>query len=402
MPDPRERENAQRKLGQVLQFSELQTCRRKYLLEYFDEPWDKGNCGGCDICSRPREEYDATDIANKILSTVIRTGERFGPGHVVNVLRGVPNEQIRKYEHNGLTVFGVASDSSADDLRQSIEALVERGLLAKESLRYQTLTVTDTGQTFLKNRETLTLIRLEQDPEKASSSSAGELPRRRRTPSRTRPNQASEAASSSATEELSFDPVLFEELRALRKRMADERSVPPYVIFHDSTLKRMAYSFPQSLDTFGLINGVGKAKLNEFGEQFLSVTLAYARDHGLVDRTGPPRQSQGRVTGKSPDPTMSETKKLLLEGLPIAEIAERRGLAERTIVGHLERLVVAGEELDLAHLMPSTDRMAHIRGAFHQTGDPRLAPVRELLGEDYSYQELALGRIGLRQRGLLS
>jgi len=399
--DPEERGNAERKLGQIIRFCESRTCRRKHLLAYFGETLQEGNCGGCDICSRPREEYDATEIAQKVLSAVIYTGERFGPGHVVNVLRGVPNEQIRKYEHDGLTVFGVASDSSADGLRQSIDALVERGLLAKESGRYQTLTVTDTGRSFLKNREKLTLTRLKPATEDMSPAPAKKPPRRDGAPSLTQPKQVPTDTSDIPAEELSFDPVLFEKLRALRKRIADERHVPPYVIFHDTVLRRMAHYLPRNQESMSRISGVGHRKLEQFSEPFLASINDYANANGSVQKAVPSRRQQRVGTANGHGATLSETRDLVFQKLLISEIALRRGLTENTIINHIQRLVMAGEELDLDYLMPPPDRLVRIEAAFRQTGDQKLAPVQELLGEDYSYEELALARIGLRQRGSL-
>ncbi|MCH7606710.1 MAG: DNA helicase RecQ [Chloroflexi bacterium] len=399
--DPEERENAERKLSQLIQFCETRTCRRKRLLEYFGETYKEGDCGGCDICTAPREDYDATEIAQKVLSTVIRTGERFGPGHVVNVLRGVPNDQVHKYEHDGLAVYGVAHNSSADDLRQSIESLVERGLLAKESGRYQTLAVTETGHAFLKSREKLTLTRLKQDPEEVSSSSLEERPRRRGTPTQTRPKQVPEDGSSSPAEELSFDPVLFEGLRALRKTIADQRSVPPYVIFHDTVLRQMAHYLPHDQENMSRITGIGQRKLEQFGEQFLASINGYASANGLVQKTVPSRKKQRNGNSNGHGSTLNETRNLVSQRLAISEMAKRRSLAENTRLNHLVRLVTAGEDLDLAHLMPPPERLAKIENTFRQTEETRLAPVREFLGEDYSYKEIALVRISMRQRGLL-
>ena len=129
---------------------------------------------------------------------------------------------------------------------------------------------------------------------------------------------------------------------------------------------------------------------------------AYASANGSVQKAVPYRRQQRVGPTNGHGPTLSETRDLVFQKLSISEIAQRRGLTENTIVNHIQGLVMAGEELELDHLMPPPDRLARIESGFQQTGDQKLAPVQELLGEDYSYEELALARIGLRQRDLLS
>ncbi len=154
-----EHDNAQRKLEQVISFCELQTCRRRYLLEYFGEQWEEQPCGGCDACLTSREDYDAPEISQKVLSAVIRTGERFGAVHISNVLRGAANKQVRSWGHDQLSVYGIAREYSDDELRQSIDALLGQGLLAKDGGSYPTLAVTPSGRMFLKSGDKLTLNR---------------------------------------------------------------------------------------------------------------------------------------------------------------------------------------------------------------------------------------------------
>ncbi len=366
-----ERDNARRKLAQVVEFCELQTCRRQHLLEYFGEKWEEESCGGCDVCSEQREEFDATEISQKILSAVIRTGERFGASHIAGVLRGAATKLIRRWEHDRLTVYGIARDFSVEELTQSISALLGKGLLEKDMGRYPTLAVTQAGNAFLRNRETLIL---------------------------TRPKRSVEDASTFASVSLPCDPDLFEKLRVLRKGIADERGVPPYMIFGDVSLRQMASYLPQDRESFTRISGVGRVKLDEFSEPFLTIINEHAAANGLVGREVPGRRRERNGNARRGGATLEETKQLVSQMLPVSDIAQTRGLAESTIVHHLERLVMAGESLDLDHLMPTPERLAKIERAFQETEGLLLAPVRELLGEDYSYLELNLARIGLRQR----
>ncbi len=166
--DETERQNAREKLAQIIAFCKLQTCRRKYLLRYFDQKWDDENCGGCDVCLATKETFDATIIAQKVLSAVIRTGERFGMGHVNQVLRGANTRRVRELGHDKLSVYGIVDDFSYDDLKEITELLIDKGLLYQKGREYPTLGMTEAGRYFLKNREQLTLTRRKREAETAA------------------------------------------------------------------------------------------------------------------------------------------------------------------------------------------------------------------------------------------
>ena len=369
--DEAERRNARQKLAQVVEFCQLHTCRRKYILGYFGEEREEENCGGCDICLVPREEFDATIIAQKFLSAVIRTGERFGFGHVSGVLRGANTKAIRQRDHAKLSVYGIAKEFSDLEIKEIAGLLVAEGLLYKNSNEYATFGVTEAGRSFLKNRATLTLARPKREEEKASTA-------RRAT--------------------LDYDQALFDALRELRSRLAAERNVPPYVIFGDVTLQQMAYYLPQSSESLSRISGVGARKLEELGDAFLSVIVAYARSHQLEERDIPAqrRNSSDRVTKAGS--TYDQTKQMLQQGMTVEEVAQHRGLAKSTIASHIERLIQSGERLDLGPLMPPQERFDTIRAAFVESGGTFLSPVKEILGDDYSYDEIRLVWLYLDQQ----
>ena len=166
--DETERQNAQEKLTQIIAFCKLQTCRRKYLLRYFGQNWEDENCGGCDVCLATKETFDATIIAQKVLSAVIRTGERFGMGHVNQVLRGANTRRIRELRHDKLSVYGIVDDFSDDELKEITELLIDKGLLFQKGREYPTLGMTEAGRYFLRNREQLTLTRRKREEETAA------------------------------------------------------------------------------------------------------------------------------------------------------------------------------------------------------------------------------------------
>ena len=368
--DQAERRNARDKLAQVVEFCQIQSCRRKHILHYFNESWEKENCGGCDFCLVPREEFDATVIAQKILSAVIRTGECFGINHVCSVLRGGNTKSIRQWNHNKLSVYGIAKEFASAKLKEIAGLLVAEGLLARNSGDFVTFKVSETGRSFLKNRDTLTLAMPKRDGEKEST--------------------ARRAA-------LDYDQALFDLLRDLRTRLSAERNVPPFVIFGDVTLQQMAYYLPQSLDSLSRISGVGARKLDDLGDAFLSEIVGYARTHGMeeLDIPKPKKNRSDRV--RSSGSTYDQTKQLLQQGMSIEEAAKQRGLKISTIANHLERLLQSGEQFDLRPLLPSSERLKRIREAFAETGGTYLSPVKEILGDDFSYDEIRLVWLYLEQ-----
>ena len=369
--DEAERRNARQKLAQVVEFCQLQSCRRTFILRYFGEEWAEENCGGCDVCLTPREEFDATVIAQKVLSAVIRTGERFGINHVCGVLRGANTKAIRQRDHAKLSVYGIAKEFSDLEIKEIAGLLVAEGLLYKNSNEYATFGVTEAGRSFLKNRATLTLARPKREEEKASTA-------RRAT--------------------LDYDQALFDALRELRSRLAAERNVPPYVIFGDVTLQQMAYYLPQSSESLSRISGVGARKLDQLGDAFLSVIVAHARSHSLEERDIPVRWRNKSSQVKTAGSTYDQTKQLLQQGMTIEEVAQRRGFTNKTIAGHIERLIQSGEQLDLGPLMPPQERFDAIRAAFVESGGTFLSPVKEILGDDYSYDEIRLVGLYLDQQ----
>ena len=369
--DEEERRNARQKLAQVVEFCQIQSCRRKHILRYFGEEWEQENCGGCDFCLVPREEFDATIIAQKILSAVIRTGGRFGINHVCSVLRGGNTKTIRQWEHNKLSVYGIAKEFSANELKEIANHLVAEGFLARNNGDYPTFRVSDTGRTFLKNRATLTLEMPKREEEKESS--------------------ARRAA-------LDYDQALFDLLRNLRTRLAAERDVPPFVIFGDVTLQQMAYYLPQSLESLSRISGVGTKKLEELGDTFLTEIVDYARANDLKERDNPARKKNKSDRVGSSGSTYNQTKQLLQKGLSVEDIARQRGLASGTVASHLERLIRSGEQIDLRPSLPGRDRIDQITDAFTTTGSAYLSPVKEILGEDFTYDEIRLVRLYLEQQ----
>ena len=276
--DAREQRNARHKLATMAQFAEMPSCRRRFILEYFGEQWTEDGCGACDVCIEQREEFDATEVAQKILSAVIRTGERFGANHVIHVLTGSRQKRVLELGHDGLSVYGVVQDFGRQQLREIIGLLETHGLLARNGTDYPTLAVTPRGREFINSRDTLRIPRPANEPGLAGS------------------------RSSTSGESAVYDDGLFEELRTLRRRLADQENVPSYVVFGDASLRHMAATYPQSSEAFLRVSGVGDVKLEKYGQEFLAVVQDYVARHGITppppDAATPARPSHRMTTWK--------------------------------------------------------------------------------------------------------
>ena len=254
MENETERRSARAKLEAMLAYCQVAACRRAALLRYFGEEADWDKCDACDVCEA--ETFDATEIAQKILSAVIRTGQRFGSAYVAQVLTGSRVKTVRERGHDSLSVFGIANDYSQTALREIMATLAGRGLLERADSEFPTLRVTPRGRQFLRDREEISLPVL--DGMKRGSQS--------RASTRSRP----------ADDEAEYDEALFQILRQLRTRLASERGVPPYVIFGDAPLREMARRYPQDERAFLNVRGVGEAKLQDLGPQFIAAIREYA------------------------------------------------------------------------------------------------------------------------------
>lgn len=206
------------------------------------------------------------------------------------------------------------------------------------------------------------------------------------------PSVVPDATSISA---LTFDRELFEQLRQLRTKLADQRRVPPFVIFGDRSLQEMATYYPQSLDSFARLYGVGQRKITDFGPQFVPLISRYAAGKNIKELARPVWRERETFAADISGTTYEETKVLAKQKLSIAEMAKRRGLVASTIMGHIEKLQRADPALNLDYLRPESTRLAVIAAAFKKTGGLSLSPVREILGEEYSYDELRLARMFL-------
>ena len=362
--DEKERLQAQKKLDEVITYGELLSCRRHYLLRYFGETVEETSCGSCDVCEITSSDLeDATLLSQKILSAVWRTEERFGAGYICDVLRGSRKQRIFENHHQDLSVYGIASDVSLQTLRMHMHHLLKQGFLQKQFGEYPTLAVSEKGKIALKDRASILLPKIKII-----------------------------SASKPSSKEQTGDSELFNRLRMLRKTLADEQGVPPFVIFGDRTLQEMARCLPQNEEQFSHLFGVGEKKLTQYGKVFMDVIAAYLQEKDNDVLVKQRSFSQKRNT---PGSTYQKTKEFLDKQYSLENIMQERNLALSTIIQHIEHLVQTGEIIDIAYLKPARERLEKIKEAFLKTGSFALSPVKEYLGEDYAYEELRLARLFL-------
>ena len=371
--DEEERERARWRLEQVIELCNLRTCRRKFVLEYLGEEWPNENCGGCDNCTELREQYDATEIAQKVLSAVIRTGERFGAAHVIGVLRGSKGERILKQGHDQLSVYGIAANHSRNELRDLVEDLKGEGLVSVDEGEYPTLAVTPRGREFLKNRESLILSRRVVREER------GEIKGRR-----------------SRGDDGAYDTGLYNELASLRRAIAEERGIPAFMVFGNRTLQDIARKIPRTMGEFARVSGVGRVKLEDLGEPFLDCINSYARERGWPQRVAsgrmPLKYNGLNTIGKS----AMETGRVIAGGKSLEETASIRELARASVVTHLIGLLESGVDVRWGHLLPPAEQRAEIERVIESDGNATVRSIGQSLDGRYSREDIRLVRLAMR------
>lgn len=267
-PDQKETDIAYKKLGEMTGYAEGSTCRRKVLLGYFGEDFEDENCGACDVCLEPREKFDGTIAAQKVLSCVHRSGGSFGINHIIDILLGAKNQKVLERNHDTLSTYGIGKEYSKRQWQLIIRELVHLGVLTLEGDRYPVLRLNEKSRDVLLNEERVLLTKPAAEPEKMRSKAASA-------------GRAADAAANiaGAGADVTFDQDLFEILRNLRKTLADEEGLPPYIIFHDKTLKEMATYFPADTSALSGISGVGEVKLKKYGDKFLEKITEYCGEN---------------------------------------------------------------------------------------------------------------------------
>lgn len=355
-PDPQEQRIARQQLRQVINYVEGTDCRRTIQMGYFGERF-AGNCGNCDNCLSPNPVEDWTIEAMKFLSCVARCKERFGMNHIIEVLRGSKNQKILQYGHDNLSTYGIGKDKSVEDWRVLGRSLLHQGLVEQTSDGYPVLKLNDLSWEVMRRQRSVSIAVTVQTPQQ----------------------QPSEMRASEVE-------MLFQRLRSLRKQLADEQKLAPYMVFADSTLKSMAQQRPQTLVEFSKISGVGSHKLAQYGGRFVSEIQAYCQEQG---------QSMQINASTSIIAFPSETQLLTLQlhrqGLSVEEIAQKRGFSFSTIITHLVELIEMNQPVDLNQLVLPVRQQLIVK-AMQAVGTASLKSIYEHLKQSYTYDEIRLVR----------
>ena len=253
-------------------------CRHRALVQYFGQAYEPELCGACDIClGEAAQVPDALIVAQKILSCIARVKERFGIGHVVSVLRGENTEGVRKWGHDKLSTYGLLRDSHKGDVRDWIYQLIGQGVAVQQGDPYPILSLNAASWEVMHGQR---YVRLMQ-------------------PIRRKKGEKAQQSRAEVTSWEGVDEELFERLRGMRRQLAEERQVPPYIIFSDATLRELARVRPSSLEKMRLVYGIGDAKLRDFGERFLQAIEESCRDRGLTRDQPPAAPTRTPATLKS-------------------------------------------------------------------------------------------------------
>ena len=352
-----------KKLDTMGKFGDIKTCRRRFLLNYFSEE-TIDVCGNCDNCNTVFERFDGTVIAQKALSAVHRTGQRFGMSYLIDFLRGSQAKTIRD-EHKNLKTYGVGSDISKDTWFDHFKDLIAQDYLTQTTGQYPIIVLTKKSDDVLRGGVRVDLIKVTVRDEK-------------------RPSLVSDVRHE-------YFKDLFEDLKRTRLALAKGENVPPYIIFSDATLIEMATFLPLDISEMRKISGVGDLKLDKYGKDFLYDIRNYCKRKQLESRINlksPKRERKARPKrDRRGDDTYTISLKMFKSGMSIEEIAAERTMVLSTIETHLAHFIPTGE-IKLDELVPA-NKIEPIRNAIIElNAETGIGKVKEFLGDDYSYGEI--------------
>jgi len=333
------------KLQNMVDYCHTSMCLRKYILQYFGENGAPETCNNCGNCRDESQMSDITEEVQKILSCVRRVGEQYGVNLVASVLKGSNNKKIRLLGFERLSTYGIMKEYSISELTSLINLLAAEQYLYITEGMYPVVRLGDKAVPVLTGREKVMRKVGKKDQ-------SAEIP----------------------------DTTLFELLRSLRKQLSEKQNVPPYVIFHDSTLQEMSKVYPVDRPSMLAINGVGENKFEKYGGKFIEVIRKYATDRGIIPTTVKP----AAVSLSEGVASHLVTYELFLEGNPLKEIALQRELTLQTVQNHMVRCWQEGREVDWDSFIPSRHEEL-ILNAVKQLGAQKLSPVKEALPKEIDY-----------------
>ncbi|MFA7274065.1 MAG: DNA helicase RecQ [Crocinitomicaceae bacterium] len=338
------------KLNRMLEFAEAEHCRRKILLSYFSESLED-DCHNCDVCSKPPKYFDGTKLAQMALSGVKRCQEQISSLLLIDLIRGAKTTEIFERKMNELKTYGIGAKQSWKEWSHYLTAMKNQGVFEIAYHEKMHLKITTFGEDILYGRKELKLSYFIE-------------------------NKDAITIAPKAPSHLDFNEMLFDRLRLLRKKIAVEENVPPYIIFSDATLKDMAQRTPRNTDEFELVSGVGTHKASKYGPEFIELIKAFLNQN---------------TSGKKPkESTYDKTLELFQLGKSIPEISAIRALSTTTVLSHLAQLYLENKWTDI-DLYVSTEEVEKVRKAVEVTGEKvALKPIYEFLGDELEYGKIRL------------
>jgi ATP-dependent DNA helicase RecQ len=364
-----ERDNAKVLLQEMSSYAESTVCRRIQLMHYFGEIVEK-DCGFCDNCLKPKEKFEAQDLLVTALESVVQTNERFGASHLVNVIRGVETDYVKSYDHNKISVYGKGAEETEDHWNTVLRQAMLYNFLQKDIDNIGLLRLSEKGKEFLDNPYPVKFSK------NHDYTNLGEEEEVEKEPIKTK----------------SYDETLFELLKKLRKKVAKEKDLPPYVIFQDPSIEEMATTYPTTKDELAQINGVGMGKVTKFGRPFLELISKYVEENEI--------ETASDVIIKSAV-NKSKIKIFIIQQIDrkvdLEEIAETKDLEMSELLEEIEHICYSGTKLNLDYYINQVvdpDKQDEIYDYFMnaETDNIQTALI-ELGSDDFSEEELRLMRI---------
>ncbi|MFY7875127.1 MAG: RQC domain-containing protein, partial [Pirellula sp.] len=360
-------------IEEMSRYCQTPVCRHRALVQYFGQSYDLPSCGACDVCLGDTDEVpDSKVIAQKILSCVFRVQERFGVNHVVDVLLGARTQAVVQRGHDQVSTYGILKEVPKSQLKDWVYQLAGQGAITLDGTEYPILKLNSNSRAILFGDAQPRLIR-----------------------TATKAKERKQATASEAS--IHADSGLFEKLRLLRKKLAQEQNVPPFVIFGDTTLIEMSASRPSTLEGMLMISGVGNTKLNAYGQDFLDEITNYCAQNSLemdaqwkssaaLQGGSQPAMRVGR-TGSTG--TKGITIPMLREGKSFDEIAAKAGITPGTVASHLLEMMET-EAISSIEPWVSDATQRRILAAADEVGRERLKPIFEHLNQEVPYEHLRL------------
>lgn len=363
-----EQEIGKQLLQETVSYAETSVCRRKFLLHYFGEVYEKDNCENCDNCNHPKEQFEGQEYIVQVLETVLAVKEKFKSEHVANVLAGNLSSAIKSYKHHKLEIFGTGSEKSIKFWNAVIRQMLVRQLLQKDIENYGLLKVTEAGNKFLENPEPV-LLTEDHDYEVENDEEQAVAPGKTNT----------------------VDEELLHILKDMRKKIAKQKNLPPFVIFQDPSLEDMAIQYPITLEELQNIQGVGTGKAHRYGKDFIEIIKAYVEEKDIIRPQDMVVKSIVNKSGLKVFVIQSIDRKMALE-----DIAAAKSISMSELITEIEAIVNSGTKINIDYYIDEIlddDHQQEVYDYFREAESESIEEALKELGDEYSEEDLRLMRI---------